>query len=93
MRSVLLLMALSCIDAHRAEAQNLAIMVRLPSSDPDPNAGTISEAKSRSVLRSRDEALRDLEAAERDNDPARVAEARARVREAQAMINRYGLES
>lgn len=68
-------------------------MPRLPSSDPTPPLdGAYSEAMRETVLKAREQAVREFEEAEEAGDRQRAAEARERVRKVQALILQYGLD-
>ncbi len=68
-------------------------MPRLPSSDPAPPlAGAYSQALRESVLKAREQSIREFEQAEEAGDRKAAAEARERVRKAQALIQQYGLD-
>lgn len=68
-------------------------MPRLPSDNPTaPRDGAYSEAMRQTVLRAREQALRQFEQAEEAGDRERAAEARERIRKAQALILQHGLD-
>ncbi len=68
-------------------------MPRLPTSDPAPRPeGVYSEAMRETVLRAREQAIREFDEAEEAGDHRRAADMRERVRKLQALIRQHGLD-
>lgn len=68
-------------------------MPRLPSSNPTPRTeGAYSEAMRETVLKAREQAIREFGEAEEAGDRERAGHARERIRKVQALIRQYGLD-